>query len=572
MNDTLLTSDTTPPQTPVRYDALGWFFVFGGLIVSTVLRLLSDGIYMNDDATHYFIARDGWTSMTDLLHRWGRVGYTVPTSPVAYYFGFAGCRVLSAVQTALLSLLAWRTARRLLGPGVLASMAALFVWLQPLTFMLSLTTLTETTGALYMMLGIWLYLRGNHLWSCVAFSWLLLARDETMAMAPLIALAMLLDARRLADGSWQKAFTTGWLWVGALLLASGPALYILVSLPFDLPPDGDPLSIFTREYSAEYGTGPLYWMAARWSAQATPMIVALGLLGVGLVIGACRRHKPLTMEARETTGMWLLPTWTVGYFVLHSVLFNRGLFAHGGEARYMVPLTGLLAVQASIGLRALLRDRRGVCLSVFFALFLAAIWLQMLAHDYVWEATPGSARIVMVVLSAGVLPLVVVLIWRGRMPVRPVTITLLIVASLLLVMQCQFYFRPLRLDNPVDPMDKPVGDAALFVKADAERREQVLIGKHPLTALLLPETQLHWANLDAIAAWEAAPEGTIFFWDSKNCNWTDPKEQETNQLLRDTLESQGMVFARFTTPNWIPDDLCEVIIFEKLPAERHSAP
>ncbi len=341
------------PERPGRYDALGWLFVLGGLTVAVVLGLLSDGIYMNDDATHYFFARDGWRTLVEkdgwdrlsvMWHRWGRIGYTAPTSPVAYWLGFAGCRVFSAVQTALIALLAWRSARRLIGPGIFAAAAALMVWLQPLTFRLALTTLTETTGALYLMLAIFLYVRGNRLWSCVTFSALFLTRDEMLALAPLVALAMLLDARRLTGGSLRKALATKWVWAGCALLAAGPVLYVLISIPVDLPSDGDPLQIFSREYSAEYGTGPLYWMAARWSEQATPTIVALGLLGLGLLVRSLWRRKPLVRPAAPAAGVWLIPTWTIAYLALHSVFFSRGMFAHGGEGRYMIPLSGLLAL------------------------------------------------------------------------------------------------------------------------------------------------------------------------------------------------------------------------------------
>ncbi|GAG38979.1 unnamed protein product, partial [marine sediment metagenome] len=124
MNDSVANLDPVAPPQSVRYDALGWLFVLGGLALAAVLGLLSDGIYMNDDATHYFIARDGWSKLSALLHRWGRIGYTAPTSPVAYWFGFAGCRLFSAVQTALISLLAWRVARRLIAPGIFAASAA----------------------------------------------------------------------------------------------------------------------------------------------------------------------------------------------------------------------------------------------------------------------------------------------------------------------------------------------------------------------------------------------------------------------------------------------------------------
>ncbi len=578
MTDIPITGDLTQQTPSRRGDVLGWVFVLGGFVVSFVLGLLSDGIYMNDDANHYFYALDGWTNLSSLLDRWGRVGYTVPTSPVAAWFGFDGCRVFSALQTGLLSLLAWRTARRLIGPGAFAALAALFVWLQPLTFRLSLTTLTETTGALYMMLGIFLYLRGNRLWSCVAFTWLFLARDETMALSPLVALAMFLDARRQADGSWAKACRTGWMWVGFVLLAAGPVLYVLATIPVDMPPTGDPLAIFTREYSAEYGTGPLYWMAARWSEQATPTIVALGLLGAILLVRSLRAKEPVSEASLPSTGAWLLPAWLLGYFALHSVLFNRGMFAHGGEARYMIPLSGLLATQAAIGFRGIAINSRGRAVLLFAALLLLFIALPFATFPWLMKFLPKMLLLGLLAAVMGIVVIMVATAIRRSSAPRWVPPVILAVAGVLLVAQFQDYCRPLSLANPVDPMDKPLGEAAQFV-LDGDFDGRILITKHPLIRLLIPRAHLRlpetrrvhvqWSNLEAIDLWKQSPEGTIFFWDSKNCNWPDPKEQETNAYLLAMLKAQGTPLASFSTPSWIEGETCDVILFEKLSDDKH---
>ena len=556
----------------MRYDALGWFFVLGGLALSAVLSVFSDGIYMNDDVTHYMIARDGWGDLSMLLHRWGRVGYTVPTSPVAYWFGFVGCRLFSAVQTALISLLAWRTARRLIGPGLVAALAALCVWLQPLTLLLSLTTLTETTGALYMMLAIFLYLRGNRLFACVAFSALFLARDETIALAPLVGVALFMDAYWQAGGRWRTALAARWLWGGFVLLAAGPVLYVLASIPVDLPADGDPLAMFARRYTTECGTGPLYWMAARWSEQATPLILSLGLLGLGVLIRSLWRRERLCRQAESVCGAWLLPAWTLGYFALHSVLFNRGLFAHGGEGRYMVPLTGLLGVQAAIGLRSVLADRRGRIILVLTALLTGTICLPLVTFPYLMKFVPPPLRNGLLVVFAGSLVLTGLQMWRKRRSLRPAATTgLLSIAAALLLAQFQLYCRPLRVDSPIDPMDKPLGQAARFAH-QADLHGRTLIAKHPLIALLLPETllrlpetQLRLDEKGAIQLWEESPAGSLFFWDSKNCNRPDLIERKSNQALRDMLDSQAAVRAHFITDDYIPGKKCEVIIFEKLP-------
>jgi hypothetical protein len=560
-----LTETTSPTD---RFDSLGWGFVFAGLFVSILFGLLSDGLYMNDDATHYFIAREGFTDLENLLHRWGRVGYTLPTAPVAYWFGFTGCRIFSAVQTALLSFLAWRTARRLIGPGLAAATAALLVWIQPLTFLLSMTTLTETTGALYMLLAIFLYVRGNRLWSCVAFSALFLARDETMALGPMIVAAMLIDAYRQADGkTFRRAVGTWWVWVGGVLLLSGPVLYVLATIPVDLPPDGDPLQIFSRPYSAEYGTGPLYWMTARWCEQATPGIVALGITGAALLIRSLWRREPLNPTCPPPNGTWLVAAFPLAYAVMHSILYNRGMFAHGGEARYMVPIGGLTAVLGAIGLRGIVISRPRWAVQIFAILLAGLIWLPLLMFPFVLNSLPYLLRLGLVVFTVllilvGIVPLV-----YRKIKLKPLAAAILAIAAVLAMGQLRFYFRPITLDKPMDPLDRLLATAVRYVEAENLAGRPVL-GKHPLIRFLLPESQLRWSNDDALTQWREDPPGTIFIWDSKNCNWPDPKERETNALLMETLQSQAVLKQRYVETSSAYPQPMKVLVFEKTAAAK----
>ncbi len=192
-------------------------------------------------------------------------------------------------------------------------------------------------------------------------------------------------------------------------------------------------------------------------------------------------------------------------------------------------------------------------------------------HSDVEEVRPlAPGHALLAGLAAIVALLALLIARRGRPPslLRP---GMLVVATVLLLGQFQSYCRPLSLDNPVDPMDKPLAQAANYVK-QGDFGGRLLITKHPLirfllpeTGLRLPETTVQWSNPQAIGLWEQSPPGTIFFWDSKNCNWPDPKEQKTSRQLREMLESEGTVLAHFITDDWQPGKKCEVIIFEKLP-------
>ena len=144
----------------------------GGLAVALLLIALSDGFYHDDDITHFNFARDAWPRPSALQYpishmnatwgMWARPGYNLPTILVAHYGGVVGCRVFSAVLTTIVAWLAYCIARRTTPDGGVAlGFAPALVWLGPVTMTLACTTLTETPAALYMTLGVWLYLCGR---------------------------------------------------------------------------------------------------------------------------------------------------------------------------------------------------------------------------------------------------------------------------------------------------------------------------------------------------------------------------------------------------------------------------
>ena len=128
-----------------------------GLAAAIVLGLLSEGVYHDDDITHYHFALDGWTDARAMLHWWGRPGYNLPTAVAAHFFGVTGCRIFSALQTAAVAWLAYCIARQIAGrggdSGRWAALAPLLVWAQPLvltptqTFPLSSSERTQAVSS-----------------------------------------------------------------------------------------------------------------------------------------------------------------------------------------------------------------------------------------------------------------------------------------------------------------------------------------------------------------------------------------------------------------------------------------
>ncbi len=500
-----------------RADWLAIIFILVGLAAAVAVGAYSDGFYHDDDLTHYRYAKSGSENINDLLHRWARPGYNIPTAVVARYFDLPGCRIFSAVQTALVAFFAFLIARKLIGPGVFAAFAGALVWAQPMVFRLATTTLTETTAAVYLTVGVWLFLRGNRIWACVVISLVFVTRDETMALAPLMGLAVLLEAWR-AGGSLGRVLKTRWVWLCAAALLWAPIAYFSAGGVLDLPPDGNPLAVFSREYSPEYGSGPGYWYLAIWPEAATIGIPALAIAGA---IQLARRG-------------WLISAWVFGLVALHSVIFTFGLFASGGYSRFLVPIAGLLAVLAASGAQGCWEMKR----KIFPVIVLASMigWLVLTCSIFGYVARPEYLLPVAAVLL--LLMILTLRCWRNIFCKTWLSRIAVLVAVVLVIFQDAAVIRPLRLD--VSALHRVVIHSVR--KTDSEPyANRVGFSQHVLIQHLRPGTIAVASNEDGIDKWRTASPGSLFFWESKYC--VKPHKPQSTQMLQDELNRLGRIVA-----------------------------
>ncbi len=335
----------------------------GGLAVSFTLSFLSDGFYHDDDVGHFLMARSGWTDSLAMWHVWGRPGYNLPTMVVAKLFGMMGCRLFSGVLTAGTAYLAYLIARKITAGNdrlaKLAWFAPALVWLQPLAMTLSITTLTETPAALYLTAFVWLYLRRNRVWASAALSLLFVTRYETLALAPIAVVALLLAALQESQWNIWRTLRTGWLWASMVAMIWAPLAYVLAAIAVNLPEHASPISMFARSYTNEYGSGGWGHFVKEWMVAIGPAATVLAAIGV---VRAGRRA-------------WLPVALAVGMLVLHTLIFRFGSYASGGYARFLVPASGLVGALAAVGLSALgqIPDRDLAIVIVLEAVALAAI-------------------------------------------------------------------------------------------------------------------------------------------------------------------------------------------------------
>lgn len=331
-------------------------FTLTGLVLSIVMALYSDGVHHDDDLVHLQFARWSFEYPEYLLHEWGRPGFTVLYALPAQ-LGWTAARIFSGLLTALTGWLAFLIARKQ-GLGVAAAVPALF-WLQPMTFTLSYTTLTEPVLAFYLTLGMWLLQHGRYVASAAVISLTMVTRHEAALFLALWSVALW-----KCRASWFTYLALLWAPIvhnvlSAMFLWSAPLLMFLDPKP-----------------TAQYGSGGWHSMPARWLLAA----------GVGPVLLACI-GAPAQM--RRPWG-WLWIACGLAYLAAHTVLFRYGLFATGGYYRFLVAIGPVVAVAAAEGvnvwfraIHAMLSGERGS--AVRRALTITAVCTAVLAFWVDWE-------------------------------------------------------------------------------------------------------------------------------------------------------------------------------------------
>jgi hypothetical protein len=335
-------------------------FTLLGLAISVWMALHSDGVYHDDDLTHMQIARWAWQYPRYFLDDWGRPGFTVPYAlPAA--IGWQAARVFSGILTAVTAYLAYLIAARQGIRG--AALVPLLLWLQPLTFTLSYTTLTETPLALYFTLAMWLFLRGNVRSSAAIISLAAVTRHEGVLFLGVWLVALW----------WQRRPLRVWVW-----LVWAPLLYNAVSWAFlhEVPA----LRFLDARPTDEYGAGTWLTMLTRWPIAAG--IGPLLLAWIGLP-GALRRPGGR---------LWVGAALT--YFMAQTVIYRFGLFGSGGYERFLVPLGPVVAVAAAEALSEIWtkpsRRHLWVALAGILLLWIAAeaefahCWPAVVRHHAEW--------------------------------------------------------------------------------------------------------------------------------------------------------------------------------------------
>ena len=287
-----------------------------GFALSAIFALHDpEGIVQFDDLTHYLYAHWAWTWPAYLLDDWGRPGFT------ALYFlpaalGWTACRILSASLSAATALAAYEIVRTL---GLRrAWLVVPLVYVQPLFLQLSQTTLTETPMAFYLTLAVLLALHGRWTASAAILSPAFVTRHEAIIFLPLWLFL-----------AWRDRAPLWRLW---------PILWapLAVNLLAPLAGVNAPIArLFEPTPSTQYGRGGWLTFFCRTLEAWGPGVAVLAITGF---VATTRRQGGAIVAATIAL-----------YFAAQTIIRALGLYDSGGYARFLVPISPLIAVAALSG-------------------------------------------------------------------------------------------------------------------------------------------------------------------------------------------------------------------------------
>lgn len=483
-----------------------------GLAITLVGGWLSEGMHHFDDLAHFLMAKWAWHDPRYLVYDWARPGFTI-LYVIPAQLGWHAARNMSAVLSAFSAWFAFRLAQRCQIRH--AALVPLFLYAQPLFFELALTTLTETAFAFLLVFSLDLASRARWSTSAAILSIAFVTRHEAIALLPVwIAFALI---QRVPI--WRL-----WPLPWAVIVVNVSARW--ANLPLAAARWIDPSP------HAWYGAGGWLTMTARALQASGPAIAALAFAGM-----------PRLWRSR--IGRMLVSCVAV-LFALLTTIRALGLFESGGYARFLVPLTPLIAIAAAAAFEQLWsnnqsRRQTALLVAVAFAIMLCAAEVQARRP----ETPPGYPQLHAALIALRIATAATVLV-AALVACTKLTLTAASRAfcCLLLLIALLTDAALLRILRP-GPVEQLVTQEFNWLR-QSDLADRPIISAH-VYAEYLARTEAPAPNRPGLAGrLSLAPAGAILIWDSQfapapgqNLPISDVESNPTLRLLHQSPPLPG---------------------------------
>jgi len=295
-----------------------------------ILALKSEGSYGGDDSyVHYRISHYAFKYPYLFFDQWGKPAFTFFSSPFSY-FGFLGIKVFNITIATLTAFLCYLIASKLdLKYPILV---IIFVCFSCMYFIVAMTGLTEIFFSFIIILAVYLFLNHKHILSAFVISFLPYARQEGYMIIGIFLIVLIIRRQFKAIPFLASAY---------LIFSTIYLLYF--HKVFGLG------EMIPYSKAVQYGSGDLLHFARSTKSIFGNLLLVLFLAGiVNLAIKVFK--KPLFKTPFLIEEVVLIFGIFASFFVLHSILWWKGLYASLGLIRVIVGVLPLAAILCLEGL------------------------------------------------------------------------------------------------------------------------------------------------------------------------------------------------------------------------------
>lgn len=347
-----------------------WLSFLGGMLWCLYRLLNNTGWILDDEPTHWYFSCSVWHSFDNLFNGWTRFGRNLLHAPVAA-LGFTATRVWTLI---LAGLAVWLTARTGKNLGLKS------VWAVPILLIfqewfpdLSYSVLTQTPMMLVWILGMYWATKKQYIGASICFGYLSLIRHEGILLTGLWGLWVTCQQGGFVHTLWKKPKELSALraFFSDLALAGFTLLPIFIyNLGAFIVKKEIPFAVyFEPKPTDHYGSGEIWWYAML-------LFTWLGTFSFfSALVGCCLLKK-------KEWSLWSLLFLSYGgYFLAHTLIFWKGLYASGGYYHFIMPMAPLFALLAVRLIDVLMLKKWSRYLTFFLLFFIVYQGLALRTHQ-----------------------------------------------------------------------------------------------------------------------------------------------------------------------------------------------
>ncbi|MEE9439983.1 MAG: hypothetical protein V3V14_13330 [Saprospiraceae bacterium] len=465
--------------------AIGVFVI--AMLSHIVFSFFSDGFYQHDEIGHLNSMRSFWYDPNVILGNWPKTGYKLIYIVPSLLGNFAVV-LLNCFFAALGGYLAYLLAKKL-GSNI-AILAGVILATQPFYFEIAFRNYSEIISSVILIGAILMHYKGR--WNIATFllAYLCTIRQEMFPLLAIYGLYLMYNKRWMAVLFGSIPVLALNLWGG---LVHKDPLYILSTILGT-----------SKTYSKAYARQGF------WHYFSTAEVVFGVIVLLGLVTYFMTRLKNKNIH-------WFLVIPTVYFFTI-QVLFNIISWdigpATGGNLRYMVTISPLVAVMSVLGFESL-RNTKNVLVPRVGIGLMCLIVLMYMTYDNNNIMLTEQRNWVPFVMSG----LVALVLFLPKSILKNTTYS--IALALVSILNLSFAANTINMT----PEEKTIGKAAKWYKQELNSngqgkiisKEDHIYFNHIGFTYFTEKTRFDFPGDGKTVTTEVladAPVGSIIFWDS----------------------------------------------------------